>query len=127
MRCRVYYEAWEMACCGIPFSVGDVVKWTVSKNNTIFTPVSIGEIDYCYDAHSSQTDKLLLFTGKVESIKILYHRYVQRSDEEEVLVAIDGKLLNAEKVQGFEEDFEDMQAVSYVVELSECVFEQVGI
>lgn len=27
MKCTIYYEAWEMACCGTPFSVGDVIKW----------------------------------------------------------------------------------------------------
>lgn len=123
MKCRVYYEAWEMACCGIPFSVGDVVKWEVSKNNTILTPVSIGEIDYCYDAHSFEADKLLLLTGKVESIKILYHKYAPKSDELEKLIATSGKLFDVEQAQGFEEDFEDMQVAGYVVELSECVFE----
>ena len=25
---RVFYEQWQMACCGDPFSVGDDVKWT---------------------------------------------------------------------------------------------------
>ena len=125
MKCTIYYEAWEMACCGTPFSVGDVIKWGVSKNNTVLTPVDIGKINYCYDAHSFKRDQLLLLTGKVEKIKILYHKYVSKSDEEQVLIAVDGKLFDVEKVQGFEENFEDMQVAGYVVELSECIFEKI--
>lgn len=26
--CVVYYESWQLQCCGVPFSVGDKVDWT---------------------------------------------------------------------------------------------------
>ena len=26
--CTIYYESWQMQCCGTPFSVGDKVEWT---------------------------------------------------------------------------------------------------
>ena len=26
-ECIVYYESWQLQCCGSPFSVGDVVEW----------------------------------------------------------------------------------------------------
>ena len=27
-ECKIYYEAWQMQCCGDPFAVGDKVDWT---------------------------------------------------------------------------------------------------
>lgn len=34
--CTIYYESWQMQCCGTPFSVGDKVKWdcVVPENPT---------------------------------------------------------------------------------------------
>lgn len=29
--CIVFYESWQMECCGKAFFVGDTVKWLVSK------------------------------------------------------------------------------------------------
>lgn len=53
MKCNVFYESWQMECCGTAFSVGDTVKWLVYKAEQLNTPVDIGEINYCYEAHSS--------------------------------------------------------------------------
>ena len=27
-ECKIYYESWQLQCCGDPFSVGDKVEWT---------------------------------------------------------------------------------------------------
>ena len=27
-ECVIYYEAWQLQCCGDPFAVGDIVDWT---------------------------------------------------------------------------------------------------
>ena len=27
-ECTIYYESWQLQCCGDPFSVGDTVEWT---------------------------------------------------------------------------------------------------
>ena len=27
-ECKIYYEAWQLQCCGDPFAVGDKVDWT---------------------------------------------------------------------------------------------------
>ncbi len=27
-ECTIYYEAWQLQCCGEPFTVGDTVEWT---------------------------------------------------------------------------------------------------
>lgn len=74
MKCVVFYESWQMECCGIAFSIGDTVKWLVYKTEQINTPVDIGRIDYCYEAHSSDWQNLFVLEGKVETIKILYQQ-----------------------------------------------------
>lgn len=124
MEYRVYYDEWEMACCGTLFGIGDIVEWEISENNKVLTPVNIGNIYYCYDAHSFDTDKILFLTGKVKKIKILYHKYMPKSHDTKTLVAVDGILLDANMAEGHEEDFEDMEAAGYVVELSECIIKR---
>lgn len=27
-KCTIYYESWQLQCCGDPFSVGDIIEWT---------------------------------------------------------------------------------------------------
>lgn len=123
MKCTVYYEAWQMECCGTPFSVGDTVQWDVLKNNVISTPVNIGNIDYFYEAHDDRGDKILSFEGKVDEIKILYHKYALSKDNMH-LTPIRGKLIQTDEVNGNEGEFENMQPAGYVVLLSECVIKE---
>ena len=47
MECMVFYESWQMECCGIAFSLGDTVKWLVRKAEQVTVSVDIGRIDYC--------------------------------------------------------------------------------
>lgn len=44
MKCIVFYENWQMECCGTAFSVGDTVKLTV----TIKTAVNLSSQFYRY-------------------------------------------------------------------------------
>lgn len=84
------------------------------------TPVNIGHIDYCYNAHYAQATEFFFFKGKVEKIKILYHNYEPESDFSKIYVAVDGKLSDAKYVEGFEEDCGSLKVAGYVVSLSEC-------
>ena len=120
MESIILYEIWEMECCGTPFSIGDTVKWLVSKAGNLITPIDLGAIDYCYDAHSSNVLSLLVLEGKVDMIKILYQRYTASDDNPHMLIPIDGKLVDTQKVQGFDKDIGDMRASSYIVSLTEC-------
>ena len=120
MEFNILYETWEMECCGIPFSVGDTVKWLVSKADKLITPINPGVIDYCYDAHSSDVLSLRVLEGKVETIKILYQQYATSKDNPHMLVPISGKLFDTQNAKGFEKDIGDMKASSYIVSLTEC-------
>ena len=119
MKCVVFYENWQMECCGTAFSIGDTVKWLVYKTEQINTPVDIGNIDYCYEAHSSNWQNLFVLGGKVETIKILYEQYKPTTNDLRLLVPVNGELVEAERAEGFDKKLNDMEASGYVVVLNE--------
>lgn len=51
-QCVVLYEDWQMQCCGVPFKIGDTVRWIVMKSDSYNPPVDVGTIDYYYEAHN---------------------------------------------------------------------------
>lgn len=122
MNCTVFYESWQMECCGTAFSIGDIVKWLVYKieREQILTPVDLGIIDYCYEAHSTDRDKLFVLEGKVETIKILYETFRPRADNPRMLVSVGGKLFNSDRAEGFEKEINNMKSTGYIVRLNEC-------
>lgn len=65
MKCTVFYESWQMECCGTGFSVDDRVKWLVNKIKQPITVGNIGEINYCYEAHSSDWQNIFVLEGKL--------------------------------------------------------------
>ena len=62
MKCTVFYESWQLECCGKAFSIGDIVKWFVYKieREQILAPVDLGTIDYCYEAYDENWEKLFV-------------------------------------------------------------------
>lgn len=122
MECIVFYESWQMECCGTPFSLGDTVKWLVSKSGQLFisTPVNIGTINYCYEAHCSDWQILFVLEGKVETIKILYQRYEPSESNPSLLVPVDGKIVEVEHAKGFEQDIDDRKSSGFIVSINEC-------
>ena len=119
MKCTVFYDSWQMECCGTPFSVGDIVKWLVLKAEQLNTPVNVGAINYCYEAHSSDWQNIFVLEGKVETIKILYHSYAPSENNPRLLIPIGGKTIDAENAKGFDKKVDDMEASGYIVVLNE--------
>lgn len=117
-NCKVFYESWQMECCGRPFAIGDSVNWLVLRETELNSPVDVGRIDYCYEAHSSAWEELFVLTGRVEQIDVLYQHYELSKENPRYLVPVGGKLMPAEKAEGFEKDKDDMNATGYVVTLS---------
>ena len=118
MKCVVFYETWQMECCGSGFSTGDKVKWIVYENNEEKTdiPSEIVKIDYHYEAHTPYCERLLTLEGKVEEIKILYEKNRCYEMEED---CFEGELVETEHVGGFEKVFNNMRASGYVVILND--------
>ena len=108
-----------MECCGTPFSVGDIVKWLVLKAEQLNTPVNVGAINYCYEAHSFDWQNIFVLEGKVETIKILYHSYAPSENNPRLLIPIGGKTIDVENAKGFDKKVDDMEASGYIVVLNE--------
>lgn len=119
MKCIAFYDSWQMECCGTPFSTGDTVKWLVYQTEQINSPVDVGEINYCYEAHSSDWQNLLVLEGKVEQIKILYEKYAPSAEDSRLLVPVSGETVEADRVKGFEKKIHDMEPSGYIVTLNE--------
>lgn len=122
VKCVVFYECWQMECCGTPFSIGDRVKSPVMKPECFKSPIDVGVIDYIYQAHSSEWKKIYVLEGKVEIIKTLYQRYAPSEHNTRLLVPVDGELIEVKKAKGFDNQFKDMEASGYVVTLNDYLF-----
>lgn len=121
-KCVVFYECWQMECCGNPFSKGDTVKWLVVENEEgcLSTPVDTGQIDYIYEAHSAEWTKLFVFEGEVEEIKILYEKCMPSKNNAKLLEAVGGKLVASGTAKGFDKKIDGMDASGYIVSLAKC-------
>ena len=116
MQCVVFYEGWQMECCGTSFSIGDTIKWPVEKRTQLNTPVKVGTIDYCYEAHDLSWQKLFVLEGIVENIKILYQRYAAVSEDPCAMVPVCGEIVEVKRAKGFEK-LNGMEAGGYIVTL----------
>ncbi len=122
MNCTITYDCWQMECCGTPFSVGDTVKWFVEKYEKIEqlnSPDDSWKTDYYYEAHSSDWQGILVLEGKVQTIKILYQKYMPSEEHPRLLVPVSGKTVEAEHVEGFEAKLDDMIPSAYIVDITE--------
>ncbi|WKX69994.1 DUF6578 domain-containing protein [Streptomyces sp. XD-27] len=78
----VFYEDWEMECCGTPFSVGDEVTWNVVRSTLppgqrpapVDAADGAGEL-FVFTAHSSQTGTPATLTGRVRRIQVVIRGY----------------------------------------------------
>lgn len=125
--CVVFYESWQMECCGTPFSTGSKVCWPVCKsdgNNPNFYAVDSARIDYEYDAHDCNYDAvhhvwpdLLILEGIVENIDLVYHQYAPSQEDPHCLVPIAGKTIVSQRAEGFEEKLGNFQISGYLVRI----------
>lgn len=124
MKCRVFYEIWEMECCGAPFSVGDRVKWQVGtvQDGQITAPLDIGHVDYWYDAHDFFAEVSVL-EGTVAKIEILYESLEASSENPLESIAVGGELKETDKADGTEEDRGALRVIAYLAELTDCRLE----
>ncbi|MEU7482378.1 DUF6578 domain-containing protein [Streptomyces sp. NPDC042319] len=65
---RVFYEDWEMECCGTPFSVGDRVSWALN-------PTTDPMWDWTVNNHGPGPDDPDSVTGLVRSIQLVTEGY----------------------------------------------------
>jgi len=90
-KCTVEIEAWQIQCCGEPFKIGDTIKWLVAKwGETMLSYPEAGIMDYYYEHHSSEHEKLFLITGVVMGINSMYCRFIPVPDNSKRLIRASG-------------------------------------
>ena len=116
-KCTVYYEGWELDCCGTEFQTGDTVEWLVCDSCPLITPVDVGKIDYLYDAHNSEWKNIFVLEGTVDHIQILYQNHAPSKDDPQLLVPVSGKLIESDRAEKFEKYVDGMRPGGFVVDI----------
>lgn len=63
-KCIIYYESWQLQCCGDPFSVGERVEWSCIKPGRFKEAHGI-KLDFVEEHHIGDTH---LVSGTVNRI-----------------------------------------------------------
>ena len=76
-NCVLWYDEWQMSCCGSYFTVGSKVIWPVSKDMDYnYLPPEmreqVGTIDFYYDSHASSFAGMFTLAGTIKKIQGVY-------------------------------------------------------
>lgn len=124
-RCTIYYESWQIQCCGTPFSVGEKVEWTC------FIPQDDKNahgiiLDFVEDHHGFATHSIV---GTVT--KIIAERCEFPKGEREVWYektqVIHEELQSADGWESEldDDDTTDRTFLGYIVELKDAVIKPI--
>ncbi len=118
-KCIIFYESWQIQCCGTPFSVGEKVKWdcvvpekAVRKDGFV--------LDFYEEHHLTPTHTV---TGTVKRIIAEYSEYPRDFDP---IINEDFEVIQEETQYAdgwnFEKDDPDIRRdfFGYVVELEDA-------
>ncbi len=86
--CAIYYESWQLQCCGDPFSVGEKVEWTCHKSDIKSAHGVI--LDFDEDHHGFATHSITGIVTKIiaersetpKGTKPLWYERIQTIQEE---------------------------------------------
>ena len=76
-KCKVLIDSWQIECCGDRFKIGESVKWRlVHFGKAIDSYKTVGDIDYLYENHPTNSDGYYVITGTVASIEVIFAKFV---------------------------------------------------
>ncbi len=77
--CTVWYDRWQMDCCGTPFAVGSRICWPVVHQEHPLLPedlrATLGQWDYDFDSHDYREESYYTLCGTVIKIHGVYFCY----------------------------------------------------
>jgi hypothetical protein len=129
-KCVVLIESWQIQCCGASFEIGDKIEWIVRKyrKNSEMTG---SMIEYYYENHDSEWEKLFKAIGTVDKINAMFCRYEKRPNErgnKKGFVnypiyekSIDVNVAYGSTDDGWHEDIDGLEFGEYEVTLRDCV------
>ena len=127
VRYVVWVHAWQMQCCGDPFSVGDEVTWTLSDQpdrerlaGALGTSVA-GSVTHAEDHHDlwPQGQVAVVGAGRVVSIRSAFCRYAPARTHDGILVPVAGSavLHDVSRADGWENEADHLRFNGYLVTL----------
>ena len=129
MNVKVFYDLWEMECCGKPFKIGDKIKWLVSPADNIRETIEIDDLKYIYDYHNDDWSNIFELEGIVKEIYIYYEEFeLKNAPGHNILIPIKGtaKMIKTDSsiiLEG-QEYLGSLEASGYVVILEKVVTKQ---
>lgn len=111
----VLYEDWQFECCGEDFEVGSNIKWLVLNVESIDFPIKTDKIDYYYEAHSSDYEKLFVLEETIKQIKALYEKYETADNNQRLLVPVARFLDDIHSSKEKTDEKDDMKFSSYLI------------
>ncbi|MEV6111696.1 DUF6578 domain-containing protein [Streptomyces sp. NPDC052109] len=75
---RVFYEDWQMECCGTPFRVGDEVSWTLVAYDAEDVPQERGYGAEAWVENHGGPDEAT--AGRVHAIELVRQEYLVHTD-----------------------------------------------
>lgn len=126
-KCTIYYESWQLQCCGEPFAIGDYVDWDCVQSeykNPHGIPIDFVENHHGFATYSITGNVTKIIAERSESpkerCKATNGKRIIRYSE---IMPIYEELQNAD---GWESEFEDDATTyrtfwGYIVELKDVV------
>ena len=118
-QCNVFYVRWQMECCGKKIRPGDMVEWFVIDDYYMDPKIKLGRVDYYFEGHSSDWERLSILQGTVKEIKLLYTKYSGKSYLPGSKL-LEQKLEEADETHTFEKSKEGFTFEGYLVTLGNC-------
>ena len=122
MKAKIFYDLWEMECCGTPFKIGEGVDWLVRNIDEIKNTIEVDNLDYIYDAHNDDWENIYKLKGIVKTINIYYEKFeIKVVEGRNMLVPIPktSKLVSTNSSDDYEDEMDGLKASAYVVELED--------
>lgn len=120
MNTKVFYELWQMECCGKPFKIGDPVEWYVISADRLVRPFDIDGLEYFYDAHFDDWDGIYMLKGVVSNISVYYEKFeLITAPGHNMLKPVPGtsEAVATDSSEDVEEYRGELKASGYIVEL----------
>jgi len=117
---KVFYELWQMECCGKPFKIGDPVEWYVISADRLVRPFDIDGLEYFYDAHFDDWDGIYMLKGVVSNISVYYEKFeLITAPGHNMLKPVPGtsEAIATDSSEDVEEYRGELKASGYIVEL----------
>ena len=120
MNTKVFYELWQMECCGKPFKIGDPVEWYVISADRLVRPFDVDGLEYFYDAHFDDWDGIYTLNGVVSNISVYYEKFeLITAPGHNMLKPVPGtsEAIATDSSEDVEEYRGELKASGYIVEL----------